>query len=224
MPLHVSHILTDEERQQREERKARDRQARESAERRAVEVKQRKSSDNELVLRGYASVFNRWTTLYRSKDLVVRERILPGAFSHALAEKQDVVLNYNHDNDYLIARTASGTLQLREDDQGLAVIAKLDSGSSFVRDRIISPVRRGDLTGMSFAFLPREGGMRSRREDDRTTGQTLISYEVASADLFDVSVVVHPAYQDATFNVRTAGELRHQFLMRSSLLLAELGA
>ena len=53
---------------------------------------------------GYAAVFNSETDLG-----YYREKIAPGAFTRALAEKQDVRCLFNHDPNHVLGRTKNGS-------------------------------------------------------------------------------------------------------------------
>src|SRR4051812_35078094 len=68
---------------------------------------------------GHAAVFDRWTTLYEGESLVWREIVRPGAFREAITVRQDVAALFNHDSNYVLGRTTSGTLTLTEDATGL---------------------------------------------------------------------------------------------------------
>ena len=172
---------------------------------------------------GYAAVFNKWTDLYKGRYLVHREVIRPGAFSAALSEKQDVRLLFNHNVDYILGRTRAGTLRLAEHSGGLWFESSLlDSGWN--RDRIIGPAKRGDLSGMSFAFTIRPGGIKSTQ---RHEGDVLVvEDEITAANLFDVSIVTDPAYMDAGFSLstRNANQRHRAFLIDSAVRLMELEA
>ena len=102
---------------------------------------------------GYASVFYNPTdpgTEYNLFDNVY-ERIDRAAFNRALSEKRDVTANFNHDNNYLLGRTSSGTLRLSVDSRGLFYEVKLDE-SDPQHQSIKAKVARGDITGSSFKF------------------------------------------------------------------------
>ena len=122
---------------------------------------------------GYASVFNSM-----SEDLGgFREIILPGAFKNALND--DVRALYNHDSNYLLARTTSGTLELKEDDKGLYYRFEMPN-TSYGND-LLELYRRGDLTQSSFGFTVDKDSW--RMED----GQH-IRYIESVSSLFDVSL------------------------------------
>lgn len=134
-------------------------------------------------LRGYAIVFN---TL--SVDLGgFRERILPQAVQRPLREGADVRALVDHDASKVLGRTTVGTLRLRADARGL--LAEIDPPDTTIARDLIESVRRGDISGMSFAFrVPNEPPEAWGRED----GQVIRT--VSDMELYEVSVVSFPAY------------------------------
>jgi uncharacterized protein len=168
---------------------------------------------------GHASVFNEWTTLYEGRYWVYREIVRPGAFRNAIAEKQDVRGLFNHDSNFVLGRTKSGTLELEEDGSGLvARITPPDTQT--IRDLVLAPIERGDVTGMSFAFIVRRGDkpvVRTELADGSTVvasageritiryeGDTrLEDRELIDLDLYDVSPVTYPAYDGTDVAMRS---------------------
>jgi len=172
---------------------------------------------------GYASVFNEWTTLYQSASWVWREIIRPGAYSAGLAERQDVRSLFNHDPNFVLGRTTSGTLALSERDKGLLQETRL-SDSQTIRDLVLTPVERGDISGMSFSFKVRNGNTGQttvdkgdgtliiKRAGERITeyvkGDTLYTdRELLALDLFDVTVATYPAYTGTSVGLRAGPEI-----------------
>ena len=78
------------------------------------------------------------------------EFVRQGAFAKTLADGADVPFKLNHDG-MTLARTASKTMQLSEDDTGLYVEARFDPRNPDVQ-KIQSAMERGDMDEMSFAF------------------------------------------------------------------------
>lgn len=150
---------------------------------------------SETTLRGHAAVFNRL-----SDDLGgFRELLEPGAFRAALRKQPDAKLLYNHDPNYVLARTMSGSLELREDTEGLHVFARVDRRISWVED-LRTSMMRGDVDQMSFAFTVADGG------DDWATADGDIIRTIRQdgvSDLFDVSIVTYPAYPQTSVNMRS---------------------
>jgi uncharacterized protein len=168
---------------------------------------------------GHAAVFDRWTTLYEGESLVWREVVRPGAFREAITARQDVAALFNHDANYVLGRTTSGTLTLIEDATGLSTdIDPPDSPT--IRDLVLTPIARRDITQMSFSFLARRGVETTTTSKDGVTvmdnggeritrryeGNRLYEdRELLSVDLFDVSPVTYPAYKDTDVALRQRG-------------------
>ena len=160
------------------------------------EVVEQRAYDGEIkaavegrTVEGYASVFNSM-----SEDLGgFREIILPGAFSEVL--DNDVRALYNHDSNYLLARTTSGTLELKEDDKGLYYRFEMPN-TSYGND-MLELFRRGDLSQSSFGFTVEKDSWRMEE------GQH-VRYIERVGSLFDVSPVVYPAYASASSGLRSA--------------------
>lgn len=154
---------------------------------------------------GHAAVFNEWTTLYEGRSYRIREQLFPGCFDNALAEAQDVRCLLNHDANYVLGRTRSGTLSLSTDDRGLLSVTD-PPDTQLVRDMVLSPVGRGDMSGMSFGFVPRAQGFRTD-EYEADDGRTNYDITLTDLDLFDVSVVVYPAYEGTDVGLRSVESL-----------------
>jgi len=150
-----------------------------------VEVR---ADGDKLTFSGYAAVFNEL-----SEDLGgFREQIEPGAFTKTLQEKADVKLLVNHNPDLLLARSASSTLDLAEDQRGLLVTAEM-APTTLGRD-LSTLIERGDVDQMSFGFQTVKDEW-----DESTTPPTRTLREVK---LFDVSIVAFPAYPQTSAEVR----------------------
>jgi HK97 family phage prohead protease len=142
-------------------------------------------------LYGYAAVFDS-----PSEPMPFVEYVKRGAFAKTLERGADVRLLIDHEGVPL-ARTTSGTLRLQEDDHGLAVVADLDPNNPDAM-RVMSALKRGDLSQMSFAFRT----VADSFSDDRMVR------ELREVELFDVSVVTFPAYE------RTVAEIRSRQLQQ----------
>jgi hypothetical protein len=136
-------------------------------------------------LYGYAAVFDS-----PSEPMPFVEYVKRGAFQKTIKDGADVRLLIDHEGVPL-ARTKSGTLRLSEDERGLAVEADLDPMNPDAA-RIISAMKRGDLSQMSFAFRT----IKDSWSDDRSVR------ELREVQLFDVSVVTFPAYEETVAEIR----------------------
>lgn len=140
-----------------------------------------------IPMQGYAARFHQRANI----GGLFWEEIQPGAFAPALAANPDVRLLLNHDANYLLARSAAGTLRLAEDALGLRVEADM-APTSYAQDlRVL--LERGDIGQMSFAFVVAPDGEQWQELPDGSLLRTI----TAIAELWDVSVVTYPAY-DAT--------------------------
>jgi uncharacterized protein len=142
---------------------------------------------------GYASLFNVLST-----DLGgYRERISRGAFSRSLREKADVLSLVAHDTGKVLGRISAGTLQLSTDSRGLH--ARTDPPATGLAKHIVAGIRRGDICGMSFAFI-------ATNDNWDIEGGVLVR-TVSDLRLYDVSVCANPAYEETSAVVedRSAG-------------------
>lgn len=146
------------------------------------------SGDASGFIRGYAAVYYRAgdpTTEYWLWDDEV-ERIMPGAFDRVLSEQQDVRGLFNHNPDNLLGRVSSGSNRLTVDETGLRYELTEDPSDPDWQ-RVARKIDRGDLTGSSFAFIPRSVAW--VKEDD------LWIRQIQDVDVFDVGPVTFPAYE-----------------------------
>ena len=143
---------------------------------------------------GYAAVFNREATIAG----FFREQIAPGAFDAAIRE-DDVRALFNHDPNYVLGRTTSGTLTLSQDDDGLRYEAD-PPDTQWARDLMVT-VGRGDVNQSSFGFqVVREEWTNPENRAE------LPLRTILEARLFDVSPVTYPAYEETSAEARSHAE------------------
>jgi len=148
---------------------------------------------------GSAAVFNA-----RSENLGgFREIIKPGAFDGVLGD--DVRALFNHDPNYILGRTASNTLRLSVDESGLLYDIEAPDTQT-VRDMILAPLKRGDVTQSSFQFTVARDGDYWYQDDEG-----IVVREVTRiARLFDVGPVTFPAYPDTNAASRALQDFLQQ--------------
>jgi HK97 family phage prohead protease len=153
-------------------------------EQRTVDVDVESLDTRGRTVHGFAAVYN-----VLSEDLGgYREQIAPGAFAGVL--EGDVRALLNHDPNEVLGRTKSGTLRLHDEDRGLRF--ELDLPDSPLGQNIRESVRRGDLDGASFRFVVGD-------EDWDGDVRTVTRVE----ELLDASIATHPAYPEASIELRT---------------------
>lgn len=153
------------------------------------------------VIWGYAAVFYDPAdpgTRYQIWD-DLEERIMPGAFDRAVRECDPVAL-FNHDDNRILGRLSSGTLKLSTDSRGLRY--EITPPDTATGREVVELLRRGDIRGSSFAFIPTIETERTEKQPD---GRTRMIVEVQDCDLFDVGPVTYPAYTGTEAGIRAAG-------------------
>jgi len=150
------------------------------------------NGEKDPVIRGYAAVFDVW-----SEDLGgFREIIRKGAFRKTIKDGADVRALFNHDPNIVLGRTANETLKLEEDDKGLAIEIKPPT-TTIVHDLVLEPIKRKDITQMSFAFRT----VHDKWGKDENMTPPLYR-ELLEAKLYDVSPVTFPVYPQTSVDVR----------------------
>ena len=163
-----------------------------SIERRTYTVQHRNEGESRTVV-GMAALYNSETDLGW-----FRERIEPGAFDEAIG-RSDVRALFNHDANHLLARTKSGTLELRVTDQGLEY--EFDLPNTTTGNDMLEMMQRGDLDQSSFAFTVRKQRWEEEKDNEDNWIYTRVIEEIDQ--LFDVSPVTYPAYKDTTVALRS---------------------
>lgn len=126
------------------------------------------------------------------------EVVAPGALSRVLSGPSvgQVALLRDHKAPLLLARVASGTLELIDGPGALRVRAR--AAATVLGEETVELVRRQDLRGMSFAFVIARD---SWHEQEGTRVLLRVIEDVE--ELFDVSVVTYPAYPQTTVSLES---------------------
>lgn len=147
-----------------------------------------------LRFQGHAAVFGQRSWI-GPPGIGFWEQVSPGAFSRAVNE-DDVRFLFNHDESKVLARTAAGTMTLREDRSGLVVEADM-APTSYAADLAVL-LERGDVSQMSFGFSVAKESWETL--DDGSELRTIEQVE----PLYDVSAVTFPAYEGTDAAMRAA--------------------
>ena len=144
----------------------------------------------------------------------VYEVMEPGCISDELLRESDIVLNLNHSNkvtDILgRCRNGEGTLKLTKSLRDIGCecdVAETNAGN----DTLVL-IKRGDITGMSFAFEDdyedSENGVSYERmkNEDHDGKEVWVRHVKRVTALYDVSIVTHPAYEQTSVGTREASE------------------
>ena len=157
-------------------------------------------------LRGHAAVFDSLADLPDHY-----ESLAPTAFDAVLAaDSLDVRALVNHDPNQILGRTPK-TLRLHTDEKGLAFEVDLPDTAA-ARD-LRTLIGRGDLTGMSFGFIPGDD-VWSKAPDGRQ-----LRTHTSVARLLDISPVTYPAYQGTDVSLRSLASFTFRPVSRRSQIL-----
>ncbi len=153
-----------------------------------VRISELRALDNdskEMIVEGYAAVFNKAAKISWYTEIIDRN-----AFNDC--DMKDVCMKYNHEDNFLIlARTRNQSLELSVDDTGLKIRAKLLDTTQ--NKDIYKMIQAGLLDKMSFAFSVKKAEWDYDNDIRRITGID---------KLFDVSVVDMPAYESTEIFAR----------------------
>ncbi|HHP5633465.1 TPA: HK97 family phage prohead protease [Bacillus paranthracis] len=152
-----------------------------------------KNEQGQLKVSGYVNKTNQWSqTLGRQKKFV--ERILPGAFRKAIQNGNEIHFLAEHENAKILSSTRNGSLNLREDENGLYMEATI-SDTSWGRD-YHTLITDGIIKNMSFGMQVTED-----KWDKRSDG--VYERSISGLYLAEVSAVRNPAYVQSTIQART---------------------
>lgn len=148
--------------------------------------------ETEMIVEGYAIRFDE-PAIFDIGGQEFREIIDKRSLEQA--DMEDVPFKYNHsDNVMIMARTRNKTLELRQDEKGLFIRAKL-ADTTAGRD-LYTLIKRGDIDKMSFAFTVDEDG---DKYDRKTRTRTIKRIK----KIWDVAAVDVPAYDTTSIYARS---------------------
>lgn len=157
-------------------------------EKRTFEVRAREQESEDMIVEGYAVVFESPQT-YEYTEVIDRNAL-------NTTDMKDCVLRYNHSEEgFSLARTRNHSLELTIDDNGLYVRAKIID-TQHGRD-LYKMIQEGLVDQMSFAFT-----VTKESWDDETKTRRILEID----KLYDVSAVDQPFYQDTSIFARSLAD------------------
>lgn len=151
---------------------------------------------DQMILEGYAAVFNSPTVLATINGVEYKEVIERSAFDRT--DMSDCCLKYNHESSVpILARSRGGSLKLTVDDKGLFFRANLFPTQA-AKD-VYTLVKAGGLDKCSFAFSIDDKG----DEYDKANHMRKIK---SISTLWDCSIVDVPAYNGTSVSARSWAE------------------
>lgn len=165
----------------------------------AVVPTEEEQSEEQKIVRGYASTFNQPYTLWEDDEFVVQEQVDSKAFENA--DMEDVIFQYNHEGR-VFARVSNGTLKVGADETGLSIEA--DLGGTDIGQQLFQEIRGGYTTKMSYGYTVNGSDWEERKLED---GRTLELRTVTSiGKVYDVSAVSIPANNATSISVRNLSD------------------
>ena len=163
------------------------------------QMETRTAEDGGMIVEGYATTFNQPYTLYREKDMIVREQVDPAAFAEC--DMSDVIMQYDHAGR-VFARVKNGTLGLESDEHGLKIRANL--GGTEIGKQLFEEIQGGYTDKMSFGFTVADQKRTRSKDGD---GNTVVLRTITKiGKLFDVSAVSLPANDATEISARSIGD------------------
>lgn len=157
-------------------------------------------------IKGYAILFNVPSApLWSDEDSEAREVIAPEAVTKEFLDGQDIKMTMFHDSHSLLARSnkGGGTLSYTVDDKG--VMFEFTAPNTVDGDKALELVRRGDISGCSFAFTTHyfDSDFVERQSKVAANGVNNITYRVkAVTGIYDFTLAANPYYPDTSVEVR----------------------
>lgn len=136
-----------------------------------------------------------------------REQLAPTAFARTLDHGADVKFLWAHRDDEVLGSTRAGTLRLENRADGLFFECELPKTAA---DRW-ETLKRGDVNGLSFGFIP-------EASDWDSTGEIPVR-TIRAARLLELSAVAWPAYPASSITARQQRSSKSEGEDRSALSL-----
>lgn len=155
---------------------------------------------------GYAVVFES-----NSEDLGFIERIMKGAITDDTIKKSDVFCLLNHDSTKVLARSkyGEGSLKLELDERGLKY--SFTAPNTDLGEELLEHLQRGEIDSSSFAFtVSLDEGSEKWYTVEGVQYRDIYKID----ELYDVSPVYQPAYQETTVSKRALEELEKHKTMQ----------
>ena len=135
----------------------------------------------------------------QSNDIGFIEILHRGCISQELIDSSNIVFLYNHDYNQVIARANKGKGTLNIDLRDDGVYFDLDVPNTTMGNDLLENIRLGNITQCSFGFryANEEGAYKDEKIDDVWYRNV---YKIG--ELFDLSAVTYPAYDDTYVNAR----------------------
>ena len=152
-------------------------------------------------LGGIAAVVNSVTDLGYFEEVIAA-----GAFDNALQKDYDIRCLFNHESELILGRTKANTCKVFVNAQGNLEYTWIPDYENPTHVSVVRSIMRGDITQSSFAFTIKEQ-IWTESEKYGTMGKRVVN---VIEDLYDVSPVTYPAYEDTEADCRSILKMRDE--------------
>lgn len=152
-------------------------------------------------LGGIAAVVNSATDLGYFEEVIA-----PGAFDYALSKDYDIRCLFNHESELILGRTKANTCKVFVNADGNLEYTWVPDYENPTHVSVVRSIMRGDITQSSFAFTIREQ-VWTESEKYGNMGKRVVN---VIEDLYDVSPVTYPAYEDTEADARSIIKMRDE--------------
>lgn len=171
-----------------------------------LHIRETEGESDSRIIEGYAVLFDTPSEpLWSDEDSEAREVIDASAITKDMLDKQDILLTMFHDRQLVLGRSkqGEGTLTYNVDEKG--VFFSVSAPNTIDGDKAIELVKRGDISGCSFAFSTRyfDSDFVERQSVVDENGVNHITYRVKAINsIYDFTLALTPYYPDTTVETR----------------------
>lgn len=164
-----------------------------------IRAREENEEKESRTIEGTAIVFNRESLpLYEDDELCIREVIAPEAVTRDLLDSGTILMTLYHDSRRLLARSLQGKGTLSYDVDSEGVKFRFDAPDTEDGRVALEAIKRGDITGCSFAFRANYGDRNEvERSSETKDGKEYVTYRIRRIrSVHDFTLTPLPAYPD----------------------------
>ena len=170
-----------------------------------LHLREREDGAESRTIAGYAVVFGVLSEpLAADETLEIREIIEPGAITQELLDGSDIKFTMFHDRQLILARSnkGQGTLKYSIDDKGVSF--EFEAPDTVDGHKAVELVKRGDISGCSFAFSTRYYDTDFVVRDVANAGdKKIVTYRIKRVTgIYDMTLASDPAYSATDVQAR----------------------
>lgn len=163
-------------------------------------------AEHSRIIAGYAILFGQESEpMWQEDNYEVREVIDPGAITRELLDASDIKFTMFHNPQLILARSRQGQGTLSYDIDAKGVSFEFEAPATVDGDKAVELVRRGVLSGCSFAFSTYYNDLEYVKPERRSEGGRSIDvYHVRKVvGIYDMTITDDPAYTGTSVETRS---------------------